>query len=190
MLDALTGNSLNHLLRANQWARAALQPHAGKSACFRCLPFQACLTVLDGGEVAPAVAGVVPAVTLTLTPGLLLRVAARDDTAWRDVAIDGDTALAGAIHHLWRHLRWDAEADLARIVGDVAAHRIAGSGRTLQQWARSSGDNLARSFAEYWTEEQPLIAARADVAGFAAAVDLLRDDVARLEKRIAQLSTR
>lgn len=190
MFDALAGAPLNHLLRAQAWARAALQPHAGKVVCLRCLPFETRLTVLDSGEVAPAVAGVESAVTLTLTPGLMLRIAAQDDTAWRDIVIDGDTALAGVIHHLWRHLRWDAEADLAKIVGDIAAHRITGSGRTLQQWAAASGDNLARAFAEYWTEEQPLIASQADVAGFTAAVDLLRDDLARLEKRIAQLNTR
>ncbi|MCW5582008.1 MAG: hypothetical protein KIS72_11765, partial [Luteimonas sp.] len=80
--------------------------------------------------------------------------------------------------------------DLSRVVGDVAAHRIAESGRTLRRWAESGGDNLARSFAEYWTEEQPLIAAGDDVARFTAEVDRLRDDVARLEKRIALLDRR
>lgn len=190
MFDALAGTPLNHLLRAQAWAREALRPHAGKVAAFRCLPFETRLAILDSGEVAPAAAGAMPAVTLTLTPGLMLRVAARDDSVWRDIVIDGDTALAGTIHHLWRHLRWDAEEDLSKIVGDVAAHRIAGSGRTLQRWARTGGDNLARAFAEYWTEEQPLIAGRADVAAFNTGVDSLRDDVARLEKRIERLLAR
>lgn len=187
MFDLLAGTPLNHLLRANTWARDALKPHAGKTASFRCLPFVTRLTVLDSGEVAPATTEALPAVTLTLTPGLMLRVAARDEAVWRDVIIDGDTAFAGAIHHLWQHLRWDAEEDLSKIVGDVAAHRIAESGRTLQRWAQASGDNLAHSFAEYWTEEQPLIAAKQDVARFTADVDQLRDDTARLEKRIELL---
>jgi ubiquinone biosynthesis protein UbiJ len=190
MFDILAGTPLNHLLRANTWARDALKPHAGKTASFRCLPFITRLTVLDSGEVAPAAAEAAPAVTLTLTPGLMLRVAARDDGVWRDVVIDGDTAFAGTIHHLWQHLRWDAEEDLSKFVGDAAAHRIAESGRTLQQWAQGSGDNLARSFAEYWTEEQPLIAVKPDVARFIADVDQLRDDTARLEKRIELLHQR
>lgn len=190
MFDALAGAPLNHLLRASAWAREALQPHAGKVARFRCPPFETRLVVLDSGEVAPAAAEAADAVTLTLTPGLMLRVAARDDTAWRDVVTDGDTGLAETIHQLWRHLRWDAEEDLSKIVGDIAAHRIAGSGRALQQWAQSGGDNLARALAEYWTEEQPLIATTADVAAFNAEVDHLRDDVARLEKRIARLDAR
>lgn len=190
MFDALAGTPLNHLLRANAWARDALQPHAGKTACFRCPPFETRLTVLDSGEVAPAVADAVPAVTLTLTPGLMLRVAARDDAVWRDIAVEGDTALGNTIHQLWRHLRWDAEEDLSRIFGDIAAHRMTESARTLQRWAQMSGDNLARSFAEYWTEEQPLVAAKSDVARFNADVDRLRDDIARIEKRIAELGAR
>ena len=190
MFDALAGAPLNHLLRANAWARDVLKPHAGKVACLRCLPVETRLVVLDSGEVAPAAAGAAPAVTLTLTPGLLLRAAARDDTVWRDIGVDGDTAFGNAIHQLWRHLRWDTEEDLSKIFGDIAAHRMAESGRTLQRWAQMSGDNLARSFTEYWTEEQPLVAARTDVARFNADVDQLRDAVARLEKRIAGLGAR
>ncbi len=191
MFDAFfAGAPLNRLLRANAWARDALKPHAGKTASFRCLPFTTRLTVLDSGEVARATTEATPAVTLTLTPGLMLRVAARDDAVWRDVIIDGDTAFATAIHHLWRHLRWDAEEDLAKVVGDAAAHRIAETGRTLQRWAQASGDNLAHSFAEYWTEEQPLIATKNDVMRFNADVDQLRDAAARLDKRIELLRSR
>jgi len=188
--DALAGAPLNHLLRANAWARDSLKAHAGKTACVRCLPFSASLVILESGEVAPAPAGAVPDATLTVTPGLLLRMAARDDTAWRDIAIDGDTVLAGAVHHLWRHLRWDAEEDLSRVFGDIAAHRMADSARALGQWARISGENLARSFTEYVTEERPSVAATHDIRRFAADVDLLRDDLARLEKRITRLAAR
>lgn len=190
MFDALAGAPLNHLLRASDWAREALRGHAGKVAVFRCLPFETRLEVLDSGEVRPAPAAAEAALTLTLTPGLMLRAAARDDSVWREVQVDGDAAFAATIHQLWRHLRWDAEEDLSKVVGDIAAHRIAESGRTLQRWTESGGDNLARSFAEYWTEEQPLIAAKDDIAHFTAEVDRLRDDLARLEKRINQLDRR
>ncbi|MGE0558206.1 MAG: SCP2 domain-containing protein [Burkholderiales bacterium] len=190
MFDALAGAPLNHLLRASAWARTELQAHAGKVACFRCAPFETRLVILDSGEVAPAAAGAIPDLTLTLTPGLMLRAAARDDSVWRDVAIDGDTALGSVIHRLWRDLRWDAEEDLAKVFGDITAHRMAESGRTLQRWAQSGGDNLARTFAEYWTEEQPLVAAKQDLLQFNADVDRLRDDVARIEKRIAGLIAR
>jgi ubiquinone biosynthesis accessory factor UbiJ len=46
---------------------------------------------------------------------------------------------------------------------------------------------LGQNFAEYLTEEANVIAPQAEVAGFARAVDDLRDAVERLEKRIAHL---
>ena len=146
--------------------------------------------IVESGEVTPDAAAADPDATLTVTPGLLLRMATRDETAWREIGIDGDTALAGAVHHLWRHLRWDAEEDLSRVFGDVAAHRIAGTAHTFGQWARMSGENLVRSLSEYWTEERPAVAASNDLSRFAADVDLLRDDLARLEKRVARLIPR
>lgn len=187
-LDVLVGAPLNHLLRANGWARDSLKPHTGKTVCVRCPPFSVSLRVVDSGEVTPAAAGAVPDATLSVTPGLLLRMAAQDDNAWRDIAIDGDTAMAGAVHHLWRHLRWDVEEDLSRLFGDVAAHRMTGSAQAMAQWAKLSGENLLRSLSEYWTEERPAIAAANDLSRFAADVDVLRDDLARLEKRVARLA--
>ena len=188
--DALVGAPLNHLLRANHWARESLKPYSGKTVSVRCPPFSASLRIIDSGEVTPVAAGATPDATLSVTPGLLLRMATRDDTAWRDIAIEGDTAIAGAVHHLWRHLRWDAEEDLSRVFGDIAAHRITGTAQAMGQWARMSGENLVRSFTEYWTEERRTVAATNDLRSFATEVDLLRDDLARLEKRISRLATR
>jgi ubiquinone biosynthesis protein UbiJ len=117
----------------------------------------------------------------------MLRLSARDESAWREVDIAGDTEFATAIHHIARNLRWDMEEDLSRVFGDVAAHRVAESGRTFRRWGEQAVENTGRSFAEYWTEEQPLIAAARDIEEFNRAVDRLRDDVARVEKRIEAL---
>jgi len=146
--------------------------------------------VLDSGEVAPAGADAVPAATVRLAPGLMLRIAARDESAWREIDISGATDFASAIHHVTRNLRWDVEEDLSRAFGDVAAHRMAETGRTLQRWGEQAVENTGRAFAEYWTEEQPLIAGARDLEEFGRAVDQLRDDAARLEKRIENLSSR
>lgn len=185
--DRLAGTPLNHLLRGNAWALELLRPHAGKVIRFDGGPFPLNLLILDSGEIAAAAPGSLPVLTVTLTPGQLLRLAARDDSVRRDIRVEGDTALAAVLDQLWRHLRWDAEEDLARVFGDIAAHRMMLSLRRLGEWARAGGDNLARSFSEYWTEEQPVIAAAGDLRAFAAEVDALRDDVARLEKRIERL---
>lgn len=178
---------VNHVLRANSWARERLLPHAGRIALVDNPPFSIVLMVTADGAIADAPADATPDVTVRLTPGLMLRLMARDATAWQSVRVDGDTEFAAALNHIARNLRWDVEEDLSRVVGDIAAHRLAESARKLAAWGEQSADNLARSLAEYWTEERPLLAARADVEQFIRDVDALRDDLARLEKRIERL---
>lgn len=186
MLDPAATAFINHLLRGASWARDELRRFSGKTARFEVMPLAFSLTVLESGEVAPAAATATPATTIRLTPGLLLRFAVRDETAWREVGIAGDTDFASAINHLVRNLRWDVEEDLSRAFGDIAAHRMAESGRTFRRWGEQALLNTGRSFAEYWTEERPLIASAHDLDDFNRAVDELRDDVARIEKRIEQ----
>jgi ubiquinone biosynthesis accessory factor UbiJ len=47
------------------------------------------------------------------------------------VRIEGDVQLAAEVNWLIDHVRWDAEGDLARLIGDAPAH-------TLAQWAHSA----------------------------------------------------
>jgi len=189
MFDPAATAFINHLLRGASWARDALQRFAGKTARFDAAPLGLSVTVQDNGEVGVAAADAAPAVTITLTPGLALRIAARDETAWREIGVSGDADFAATLNHIARNLRWDVEEDLSRVFGDMAAHRMAESGRVLRRWGEQALDNTGRSFAEYWTEEQPLIASAHDLEQFHRAVDQLRDDVARLEKRLEQLAS-
>lgn len=186
MQPPLFFTAVNRILRRNSWALERLRAHAGKSVRLDCIPLVLAFTVLEHGEVAPGPPAE-PNATIRITPGVMLRMLARDDTAWHDVAVSGDTELAAAIHHVWRNIRWEAEEDLARVFGDVAAHRMAQTVAALDQWRAQSFDNFARTLSEYWTEEQPLIARAHDVGAFNREVDRLRDDVARVEKRVERL---
>ena len=189
MLDAFAARPLNHLLARNGWALARLKPFAGRCMRFECAPFILTLSVRPDGHVAPAPEGT-PDVTLRFSPGIAMRLAARDEAAWKEVSVSGDTEFAEALNYIGRNLRWDAEEDLARVFGDIVAHRMAETGATLREWGAQAADNLARSFAEYWTEEAPLIARAADIEQFNRDVDRLRDDIARLEKRVEILLSR
>lgn len=190
MIDSTTVAFVNHLLRGAGWARDALKPHAGRTARFEMAPFALSLTVREDGAVAPATPGAIPDATVRLTPGLALRLSARDETAWREVEAAGDVEFVAVVSQVARNLRWDIEEDLSRVFGDIAAHRMAETGRGLRRWGGQALENTGRSFAEYWTEEQPLLAGAHEVERFNRAVDQLRDDVARLEKRIDQAAGR
>jgi ubiquinone biosynthesis protein UbiJ len=55
-------------------------------------------------------------------------------------------------------------------------------------WQTGLVANVARSVGEYLTEEQSAVASREALQAFAQAVDELRDDTQRLDKRIQRLS--
>lgn len=180
--------AFNHLLRSASWARERLRPFAEKCARFELAPFTITLAILDSGEVTDASAAAQPDACFTLTPGVALRVLAGDPDAWQKVAVTGDTALAREVLYIAQNLRWDAEEDLSRVVGDIAAHRMMSAAGEIRRWQRDSADGFARALSAYWTEERPLIAARQDVERFVREVDNVRDDVERLAKRIEQLT--
>jgi ubiquinone biosynthesis accessory factor UbiJ len=178
--------ALNHLLRSASWAREQLKPYAGKAVHFDIAPFSATLEIRDNGEVAASAAE--PAASFKLSPALGLRIAVADASAWREVDASGDMALAREILFIAQNLRWDVEEDLSRVFGDVIAQRLAGAGRALARWPRDSLGSLARQASVYWTEERPQVASRLQLDQFGRAVDTLRDDVERLNKRIEQLA--
>jgi ubiquinone biosynthesis protein UbiJ len=189
-MQALVLPVVNRVLRRNAWALDELRACAGRTARFDLPLVSLRFTVLESGELGAAASDAPPGVTFTLTPGVALRLLARDESVWRDIPVSGDTDFATVLNQIWRNVRWDIEEDLAKIFGDVAAHRMAAGARTLDQWRARSMESVARGLAEYWTEEQPLIASAYALAQFNRDVDLLRDDAARLEKRIEQLTTR
>jgi ubiquinone biosynthesis protein UbiJ len=185
---ALAG--LNHLLQQQPWAAERLRPFAGQVVEFRCPPFpELRLRIADSGLLDRAQAEAASTLVVKLTPGALPFLLARDETARRQVEIEGSADLASAVDNLFRNLTWDVEEDLSRVFGDIVAHRLASGGRAFAAWQREAVLRLGENLAEYWTEEQPLLARPADIENFCRNVDTLRDDVARLEKRIEHLSS-
>ena len=87
-------------------------------------------------------------------------------------------------------VRWDAEEDLSRVVGDIAARRLVLAGEAALAWPRRAAANLAATAAEYLTEEQRMLPSRSGIDEFVRQVDTLREAVERLEKRIDRLTRR
>ncbi len=69
------------------------------------------------------------------TPVALVSTLARGDKP--KVRIEGDVQLAAEINWLIDHVRWDAEEDLARLVGDATAHTLAQAARKALASLRS-----------------------------------------------------
>lgn len=179
--------AVNHVLRTAPLAMERLARHAGRTAQFHVGPLAFALTVQTTGEVTPAAIEAARDLHVRVSPFLLPRLAAGEEAAFRDIDMQGDMEFAQEISFLARNLTWDVEEDLSRVVGDIAAHRLAGAGRAVARWGRDAAFRTAQGAAEYWTEESPLIASRVKVQGFVRDVGSLREALDRLEKRIERL---
>jgi ubiquinone biosynthesis accessory factor UbiJ len=177
---------LNRLLADEPWARLRLAPFAGESVELRAPPLPTLrLRVVEGGTVEAG--GAEPGLSMTFKPELLVALARGEEHALRAVDVEGNAPLAAEILVLARHLRWDAEEELARVVGDVAAHRLAEAGRAFAAWHVDAAQRLAAAIADYLTEEKQLLARRAHLDALGESVARLRDAIARLDKRIERL---
>lgn len=178
--------SLNHLLVQNPGATTLLGKHAGQTVRldlgFKQLDFA---ITADGHLLASP--GVTPDATLQATSSILMQLPFLGREAMRHADYSGDAALLQTLNQVFREARWDIEAELAPLVGDIAAHRMATAGQSALDTLRHAGQALQTSSSEYIVEEIGLMARKSDVVRFCAEVDTLVDDTARLEARLTQL---
>ena len=177
---------VNRLLAAEPWARLRLAPFVGEVVELRAPPLPALrLRILEGGTVEAGSAQ--PSLTMTLKPELLPALARGDEHVVRAVDIGGNDRLAAELLVLAQHLRWDADEALSRLVGDVAAHRLAGAGRALAAWHMETARRLLEALGDYLTDEKQVLTRRAELDAFGESLADLRDGIARLDQRIGRL---
>jgi ubiquinone biosynthesis protein UbiJ len=177
---------LNHLLDAEPWARERLAPFAGEALEFSAPPLPRLrVTILPGGRVEAG--GAEPALAIRLGPETLLAAARGEAELMRSVELAGNAKLASEVMTLVRNLRWDAEEDLSKLVGDIAARRIVRAARSFVAWQADAAGRLARALADYASEEARFVVPRREHEAHARAIAELRDALGRFEKRIARL---
>lgn len=178
---------INHLLAQEPWARERLAAHAGKVACMDAGLFSLTLKVAPDGMVQTAAPGEAANVTIRIRPADLPLILQNRERAFSYVKVEGDADFANTISQLSQSLQWEAEEDLSKLVGDIAATRIVAGAKAVLNNARTSQQKLAENLAEYFLEENPILMRPQAVADFTSDVTRLRDDVERLAKRIGKL---
>jgi ubiquinone biosynthesis protein UbiJ len=179
--------TVNHLLAQEDWARSELKLHAGKVAVIDASPVALRLRVTQDGMVAAARADEGANVTIRLKLSDLPLIAQNRERAFSYVQIEGDAEFANAISHLSQSLRWEAEHDLERLLGPIAAVRLVQGARAALTSAQTGQRKLAENVAEYFLEEKPLLIRPVLAEEFGADVVKLRDDVERAAKRLEKL---
>lgn len=129
---------INHVLMQEAQAQARLTRQAGKVVHAQWRNFSMRVAATRAGLLEIVHDAGVPAdLTLTLTEQSLVQLA---QTAIKGdkppVHIAGDVQFAAEINWLVEHVRWDAEEDLARLVGDAPAHAIGNVARRILQAMR------------------------------------------------------
>ena len=188
VLASLLIKPLNHLVADAPWAGERLRRHAGAHLLIAAGGWRVNLLVGGDGLFHPASAGVAD-VEIALPDDFLAKMLVDRQSLMASARLSGSAEIAETLAFVFRNLRWDYEADLAEVVGDIPAHRIA---RLLGEgfaWQRSMLQRLGSNLAEFATEESALVTRASELDLFCGDVDRLRDDLARLEKRISRLSS-
>ncbi len=193
LLCAAVEVALNRYLRLEPAALDACAKLEGRSIALRAEEFDWTLVIepiASGVRVTDADTGTAD-VTLSAPTARLLGFALRTASGERGLPpglrIDGDAELLDRFGRIVLGIGFDLEELLARVVGDGAAHRVAGGLRGLFGWSRNAVDRLALDTSEYLREETGDLAGAADAEEWMDAVDRLRDGTDRLEARLARI---
>jgi ubiquinone biosynthesis protein UbiJ len=178
----------NHLLRQAPWAREKLQPFAGQCVKISLPPFSVVFNITPEGLVATATTNTEPAVSIDLPANTPFLVPQGHAAIMHAARISGPAEFAQSLGYVLQHLRWDVEEDFSHIFGDIISHRLVAGAHIFFTSQKKRAVNLAENISEYLIEEQPTLVRRITIADFSTDVDKLRDDMARLEKKLDRLS--
>ena len=121
------------------------------------------------------------------TPSALLGMISAEKIGAGDVEINGNVELAKKFQSILRDVEIDWEEYLSKFVGDIAAHKIGNFLRRVSRFAKESGKTIGMDISEYLRYEKEALLDKSEVDEFNQAVDNIRDDVERLQKRLERL---
>lgn len=194
MLLSALESTLNRNIAASSAARALCTRLTGKSLRLHLtgLPVELDLRA-DGERIQLTRSNATAAdATLSGSPLGLLSLAQQQakSTTGSSVRIEGDAEVAQGFSELLKHAKPDIEEELSRIVGDVAAHQLGNTVRSLLGFGRRVGDTFLQNAGEYLSEEGRDVPSKTEAEELNRDVDTLRDDVERFEARLTLLERR
>ena len=192
----LLGRLLDGALELDPETRHALARLSGKVVDLDVTAVGAIRLHIDDGRIraGPRDDTLVADVTIRGAPLSLVRFVLAGDRErlilGEEVSLHGDIALATRLQQIAARMDIDVEEAIAERIGDIPAHEIVRGMRGLGGWMRAAGTALLEDVSEYLRYEAAVTPSTGDVERFAHAVDEIRDDVERLEARVARLERR
>jgi ubiquinone biosynthesis protein UbiJ len=187
---------LNRNIAASSAARGACERLAGKtlavhlttapqntlmSLYFSCGKDRLTLSSKSDAPVAATLSGS-PLAYLSMVKG-------QPESAMRSgsVRIEGDAEVAQTFRDLLKASAPDAEEELSRLIGDVAAHQAGNIARDALRFGKRVVDTFSQNVSEFLQEESRDVVTRIEVDEFSDAVDQVREAVDRAEARLNNL---
>ena len=174
-------------------ARKNLRALAGKVVEIRLKPLNITLFVMpdgDGLHLQSRHDGPVDTV-IEGTPLALFAMGAETPvTGLSPVRIEGDASTGQHLAKWLKNLKPDWEEALCQVLGDGPGVRVAKTLRAGSDFVRRAAETLLRSSTEYLTEESREVVTIHELEPFYDAVDELRADTQRLQRRLQQLQQR
>jgi ubiquinone biosynthesis accessory factor UbiJ len=145
--------AVNHLLNLEPNVQAHLKAHAGRIVLLRweamlMLPMGEQRFTIDGDlTLRASVSSNTESadVTVSLQSGLLQ---ATNEERLRFIRIEGDALLAQDLSIVAKQLRWDAEHDLAGVIGGPAAHWVSGNVQKAAKLFQQAVEHLKSNASE------------------------------------------
>lgn len=184
MLPRLLSAPLNHLLAQSDWASQRLRPHAGRVLAVRCAPFAVRLQITPEGWFADAPSESHDDITITLPADTPLRLLSGQESVLAAASLQGPADLSETLAFVFRNLRWDAEADLAKLTGDILAFRLILAIQAIFAAQQRAAGNLQANLVEYLVDEQRLWPQTPELGALRAGNEDLGRALSRLESRI------
>lgn len=125
------------------------------------------------------------------TPLALFKMGLVSDTAELllkgEVEISGDTRLGHEFKTTFAQMDIDWSQPLAELLGDTVAYPLQQGGQRIGRWGMDTLKSFASDLSEYLQEESRDVVTGTELEMFNHAVDVLRDDVERLQAKIELL---
>lgn len=179
---------LNHLLAQSDWASRRLQAHSGKTLCIACGPLRSRLQITPAGLFSSSEAEQ-DDVVITLLANVPFLLVSEPQAIFAGANLQGAADLSESLAFVFRNLRWDAEADLARFTGDIVAYRLLRAIQAFFSWQTTSLTNLRSNLTEFLIEEARLSPQTPELRALADDSKRLASTLDQLEARIGKLKT-
>lgn len=182
---------LNHVMHQEAWAGERLRPYSGARLRLEAGPWSMTMMIDAQGlfrEAGGETTGLDTDVVIRLPAQGLAALLFDRKNLLSSLRLSGPADIVESLGFVFRNLRWDAEGDLAALVGDIPAHRLSLITRNVAEQTRRGLGNLGSNVSEYLREESGMLPQRSALVAFKDSLGELQADIERLEKRLATFS--